>query len=258
MSLWDHLGELRRRLTVVVIAIIVVACVAYFFSDTILVFLLKPVAVFFDNPNELASEEFIRSNAILLKPFDAFAVRFFISFVAAIVVTTPIWIWQMLAFFLPALNPNERKWVLPTFFVAVILFAIGVVFCYLIILDPAFGWMLEQAEPIGKPQLVINEYVDTILLFEIAFGIAFELPLVVFYLTVFNIVPYKKLRASWRTVYVALLIICAVVTPDANPMTMILMFCAMAVLYEGSLALSRIVLAKRIAKQKKEEQEETA
>jgi sec-independent protein translocase protein TatC len=84
------------------------------------------------------------------------------------------------------------------------------------------------------------------------FGIAFELPLVVFYLTVFNIVPYKKLRASWRVVYIVLMVVCAMVTPDANPVTMIMMFAAMAVLYEGSLFLSRIVLVRRLAREKRE------
>jgi sec-independent protein translocase protein TatC len=76
--------------------------------------------------------------------------------------------------------------------------------------------------------------------------------MVVFYLTVFNIVPYKKLRGSWRVVYIALMLISAMVTPDASPVTMILMFAAMTALYEGSLLLSRIVLHKRIKAQEAE------
>jgi sec-independent protein translocase protein TatC len=83
----------------------------------------------------------------------------------------------------------------------------------------------------------------------LAFGLAFQLPLIVFYLIVFNIVPYKKLRKSWRVVYVVLLVFCAVVTPDASPVTMLLMFVAMALLYEASLLLSRIVLNRRIKDQ---------
>ncbi len=152
----------------------------------------------------------------------------------------------IMAFFLPALKPNERKWVLPTFFTGVLLFAIGLVFCYLIILDPAFAWLLDQAT--GFAQILANaaEFIPIILLFEIAFGLAFQLPLIVFYLIVFNIVPYKKLRKSWRVVYVALLVFCALVTPDASPVTMFLMFAAIAVLYELSLFISRIVLRKRI------------
>jgi sec-independent protein translocase protein TatC len=254
MSLWDHLSELRRRLTVVVVAIIVVACAAYIFSPDIAMFLLRPVAANFPNPDGLSLEQ-LSQQTVALEAFTPFGVRFFVSFVSAIVVTTPIWIWQLLAFFLPALKPSERKWVIPTFFTAVALFILGVVFCYLVILDPAFGWLLEQAEGFTTVMPEIGNYINMILLFEIAFGFAFELPLVVFYLTVFKIVPYKKLRASWRVVYVVLMVFCAVVTPDANPITMILMFCAMTVLYEASLLLSRIVLGKRAKAQSKEEQQ---
>jgi sec-independent protein translocase protein TatC len=248
MSLWEHLNELRLRLTVVVVAIIVVACVAYVFSPQIGMFLLKPVAANFPNPDELPLEDLVQQT-VALEAFTPFGVRFFISFVAAIVATTPIWIWQMLAFFLPALKQNERKWVIPTFFIAVLLFIVGIAFCYLVILDPAFRWLMEQAAGFTTVVPEISNYVNTVLLFEIAFGFAFELPLVVFYLTIFQIVPYKKLRASWRVVYVALMVFCAVVTPDANPVTMLLMFCAMTVLYETSLLLSRIVLSRRVARQ---------
>ncbi len=74
----------------------------------------------------------------------------------------------------------------------------------------------------------------------------------VFYLGIFDSVPYKKLRGAWRTVYVALMVISAMVTPDASPVTMLLMFAALLVLYEGSLLISRIVLGKRIKKQNEE------
>ena len=70
-----------------------------------------------------------------------------------------------------------------------------------------------------------------------------------FYLVIFDVVPYKKLRNSWRTVYIALMVISAMVTPDASPVTMLLMFAALVALYEASLLISRIVLGKRIKEQ---------
>ena len=72
----------------------------------------------------------------------------------------------------------------------------------------------------------------------------------------FRSVPYKKLRGSWRTVYVALMILCAMVTPDASPVTMLLMFAAIIVLYELSLLAARVVLARRIKREALEEAEE--
>jgi sec-independent protein translocase protein TatC len=151
-----------------------------------------------------------------------------------------------MAFFLPALKPSERKWVIPTFCVAVALFIFGAVFCYAVILTTAFQWLLGQTSDFANVFANASDYVGLIMLFEVAFGAAFELPLVVFYLLIFNIIKYKKLRKSWRVVYIVLLVFCAVVTPDSSPVTMALMFVAMAALYEISLFAARIVLRKRI------------
>jgi sec-independent protein translocase protein TatC len=190
--------------------------------------------------------------------FDAFQVRFTISMWAAVVACMPVIIWQVLAFFLPALKPNERKWFIPTFAVATGLFIFGTVFCYNIILPPAFQWLTDQASGFAVVTPQADKWVDIIIKFEIGFGAAFELPLIVFYLTVFEVVPYAKLRASWRTVYIALMVVSAFITPDASPVTMILMFAAMISLYELSLLAARLVLGNKIKKQKEEAEREAA
>ena len=101
-------------------------------------------------------------------------------------------------------------------------------------------------------------WIDTIIKFELGFGLAFELPLIIFYLVVFNVVPYKKLRSSWRTVYIALMILSAMVTPDASPITMMLMFAALVGLYELSLLVARLVLGSKIKEQTEEYERERA
>jgi sec-independent protein translocase protein TatC len=126
------------------------------------------------------------------------------------------------------------------------------VFCYFIILHPAFQWLTGQVAGLGVVEPNAASYIDVIIKFELGFGIAFELPILIFYLVIFNIIPYRKLRASWRYVYVGLMVFSAMVTPDANPITMLLMFAALVGLYEASLLISRIVLAKRIKKQQEE------
>jgi sec-independent protein translocase protein TatC len=254
MPLFDHLGELRRRLTVIVVALLVASVALYFFAPFLILIIVQPVTDYLTaagTPITTADELKLVLNTF--GALEGFTLKFKVAIVFAVVVCCPIWIWQVLGFFLPALKPNERKWVLPTFFAAIALFIVGTVFCYLLILDPAFSWLLGQSRDISTVIPSAAEFINTILLFEMGFGIAFELPLVVFYLTVFNIVPYKKLRASWRGVYIVLMVVCAMVTPDANPITMIMMFAAMAVLYEGSLLLSRIVLTRRLAREKRAE-----
>lgn len=247
MPLFDHLGELRMRLVRIVACLAVAVVVFYMATPTMGQFLLLPIAEFLptDPATGMASLQAI-------DPFEAFAVRFEISLFAGLIATSPVILWQLLAFFLPALKPKERKWFIPTFIAAVILFIIGVVFCYAVILNAAFQWLTDQADGLGYVAPRMSSYVDIIIKFEVAFGFAFELPLIVFYLVIFNVVPYKKLRSSWRTIYIVLMVLCAVVTPDASPITMLLMFAALVALYELSLLIARIVLARRIKAQNEE------
>ena len=249
MPLNEHLGELRMRLVRVVVVLIIAAIVFYFGANTMGQFLIAPIKDF------LPAGEQDFASLVYLDPFEPFAVRFKISLLMALIATAPFTLWQFLAFFLPALRKNERKWFVPTFIAMVLLFIAGTVFCYLIILYPAFAWLTDQAMGLGVIMPRAATYIDVIVKFEIGFGIAFELPLVIFYLVIFRIVPYKKLRGLWRYVYIGMMIFSAIVTPDANPVTMLLMFAVLVALYEFSLLLARIVLARRI---KREEEREAA
>ena len=123
MPLFDHLGELRMRLVRIVACLAIAVVVFYMATPTMGQFLLQPI---FD---------FLPKNAdgslalIALDPFESFATRFKISIWASIVACSPVILWQILAFFLPALKPKERKWFVPTFGAAVALFVFGTVFC---------------------------------------------------------------------------------------------------------------------------------
>lgn len=247
MPLMDHLGELRMRIVRIVVALLVAVFVFYLASGTIGQLLLLPIADVLNEGEEGPVD------LLFLNAFDPFTVKFKISFWASVVATSPIILWQILAFFLPALKPNERKWFIPTFAAAVVLFIAGTVFCYFIILHPAFLWLTEQTAGLGEVAPNAASYIDVIIKFELGFGVAFELPIIVFFLVIFNILPYKKLRASWRFVYVGLMVFAAMVTPDANPVTMLLMFAALVGLYELSLLIARVALARRIRKREAEE-----
>ena len=250
MSLMEHLGELRMRLVRIVVCLIVAMCVFYLSTGTVVQFLLAPVAEFMPKGDDGQ----VALN--VLGAFDAFSVRITVALWTALIATAPITLWQILAFFLPALKPKERRWFLPTFIAALSLFIIGTVFCYLVILNPAFQWLTDQASGFATILPEAGQWVDIIIKFELGFGIGFEMPLVVFYLVMFGVVPYQKLRASWRGVYIGLLVFSAAVTPDASPVTMGLMFAAMVVLYELSLIAARIGLKSRIKRQQELERME--
>ena len=199
MPLFDHLGELRMRLVRIVVVLLIAVCVFYMATPTLSVILFAPIS-------EFLPEGF--QQGMYTTPFDAFATRFKLSFWASVVACSPVILWQILAFFLPALKPKERKWFIPTFAIAVFLFIFGTLFCYFIILDPAFQWLTDQAYGMSAQVLPqASSYLDIIIKFEIGFGFAFELPVVVFYLVIFDIIPYKKMRGQWRTIYVVLMVL---------------------------------------------------
>jgi sec-independent protein translocase protein TatC len=252
MSLMEHLGELRMRLVRILVCLCIAACVFYLATPTVAQFLLAPVAEYM--PQDASGHAMLN----VLGAFDAFAVRLGIALWTSVVATMPIILWQILAFFLPALKPNERKWFIPTFTAAVLLFIAGTVFCYLIILDPAFQWLTDQAAGFAIVLPEASAWIDIIIKFELGFGIGFEMPLVVFYLVLFDVIPYAKLRASWRVVYVGLLVFSAMVTPDASPVTMGLMFAAMIGLYEISLLVARVALHRRDKRRALKEEREAA
>lgn len=238
MSIMQHIGELRRRLTIVVVSLVVAAVVLYFASPVLIDILICPIKQYL--PGE---------NLAIMSSLGGFTIRFKVSLFIATIVCSPLIIWEIMGFFVPALKPSERKWVIPTVIALVILFYLGMIFCYLVIQEAAFGWMIEQSAAFATVIPNADDYLTIMMLLEIGFGVAFEIPLVIFYLSVFHLVPYKTFRENWRFIYVGLLIFSAMVTPDASPVTMFFMFAAIILLYEISLGVARSYLTRRYGRE---------
>jgi sec-independent protein translocase protein TatC len=235
MPFLQHLGELRRRLTIVAAVLSVAVIGLYFVTKPIYLFLMRPVWPILAGGKPIA-----------IGVLDPMTVRFGLAFWSAVVLTSPLILWQSMAFFLPALRPKERKWVVPTFAVMVVLFLVGVAFCYAIILGPSFQWLAAQTDGIMSFMPQAGDMLSVVEFFLLGFGIAFQTPVVVFYLVYFGVVPYATLRQNWRVVYVTTFVLAAAITPDWSPVSMISLAMAMIVLYEISLAVVRVVLRRRI------------
>ena len=132
--------------------------------------------------------------------------------------------------------------------VCVGLFFLGALFSYFVIIPAGFEWLIGESLTIGQIAPNLEDYINIELLLMIGFGVAFELPLIVFYLAVFHIVPYASFRAAWRYIYVIMLVVSASITPDASPVTLIFMYAAMLSLYEIALAITRFVIVAREGK----------
>lgn len=239
MPLMDHLGELRRRLTIVVVSVLTAAVIIYFATPTLIDIMMDPIRGVMPEGTQLT----------VLTTLGGFTIRFKVAFFFGVITCTPIIIWEAMGFFLPALHENERKWVVPTVAAMVALFFFGMVFCYFVIQRAAFGWLVEQSMEFAQVIADAEDYLNIMMLLEIGFGIAFQLPLIIFYLSILHLVPYRSFRQQWRFVYVGLLVLSAIVTPDASPVTMALMFAALIGLYEVALAIARAIITAREGKE---------
>ena len=240
LPFFEHIAELRQRLLIIVATLFIGSTILYFdfFFEPIMNFLLAPIIDMLPG-----------GQLNVFGPFETFTFRFKVALFASIVVFSPVIIWQVMAFFLPALKPKERKWVLPTFFAAVVLFLGGAAFAYGIIMKPAFEFMFAQTGSLVALIPSADRFLTGIVLMLVGFGLAFEIPIIVFYSIGFGLISYKKLRQNWRFVYSGLAVIAAVATPDWSPVTMGALGGSLIILYEASIALSRVVFAKRIKEQ---------
>jgi sec-independent protein translocase protein TatC len=239
MPFLKHLDELRKRLFLVFGVLSVAVVVMYFFTEPIYAFLVAPVVSILKGAKPIA-----------IGVLDPMTVKFGLALWSAVVVCSPLITWQTMAFLLPALKPRERKWVVPTFIAMVVLFAMGVAFCYWMIMPASFAWLADQSGTIMTFMPTAGDLLLVVEFFLLGFGICFQVPIIVFYCVYFGVMSYAKLRSNWRFIYVGIVIAAAMITPDWSPVSMGALSIAMIVLYELSMLMCRVVLAKKIKNQK--------
>lgn len=225
MSLWDHLHELRKRLILSSICVIVFGIICYIYWSFLLGILLKPAG----------GRELVYLN--VMEPFVA---RFKLAMWGGFLLGFPFVLYQILAFVAPGLTKKEKRFFIIISFFLMILFYGGVYFGYKYVVGIGIKWLEAQGAGIVKSNLTVSEYISFIGLFLLAFGLAFETPLVVVFLTHFGLVSPVALIKQWRIATVIILLFAAIITPDWSPVTMGLMAAPIMGLYILGIALSFI------------------
>lgn len=238
MPFMSHMNELRKRLSVVVAVVGILTLAGYFFSDEIYRLLTGPMLPVIGG-----------KGGYTFDILEAMSNRFRLGMFGAVVAGSPIIIYEVLAFFLPALKPKERRWFGWTSFAAGLLFLGGVAFCYFYILEPSTKWLVDQSGQTFELLLRAQSAMTFAMWFLAGFGMAFEVPVIVFYLVYFNVVPYATLRKNWRTVWVVIVVVASMITPDWNPWSMAALSASMVFLFEASMLLVRIMLSRKIKAQ---------
>jgi len=224
MPLAEHLGELRKRIFRCAIVLIVGFFVAYAFHQELFRWFAQPVLAGLRRHGIFALQA--------LQVTETITVYLQLSLVAGIVITAPYLIYQLWAFIAPGLYPRERRYVMPIAILTSIFFVIGIVFCYFVflpmIVDFLVGFTLES-NSISLVPTVERTY-SLVLTFFIVFGLIFELPLIMFFLSLLGIVSHKKFIAWGRYFIVLAFIIGAIFTPP-DPLSQVLMAVPLCLLY---------------------------
>ena len=223
MSFLDHMEELRRRIIVVLIIFAVAFIPAYIYHNKLLALLTFPLA---------------DKKLVFLDILEPFLVNIKLAFFAAAVVAIPVLLYQVLTFIKPALGGQIRRKLFPVAIIFVVLFAGGVVFSYKLLIPVAVKWLLGQGANLSQA-LSVNKYVSFIGWFLLGSGIIFELPLILLFLIKAEILTVPQLRRQWRVVYIVILLLCAIITPDWSPVTMGVLAVPMILLYELALLLAK-------------------
>ncbi len=212
-----HIRDVKRRLLIVGATLLAAFVAMFAVSADLIEWFKRPLA----------------DDLLFYGPAEALFASIKISFLAAVVASLPVMLHQFWQFVRPALLPGEQKQAIPFFLLATGFFALGLVFCNVVILPLVIDFFVSFGlERELKPELAVGTYVDFNVKFLLAFGFAFEIPLVLSLLARAGLVSFEQLARRRRHAAMAALIVSAVMTPDATLFTMLLMAVPIIILYE--------------------------
>jgi len=239
MALVDHLRELRARLLRSVVVITLALIVALFFYDTLLDLVLAPY-----NDAKKALGDEVQTKAYIKGATGPILLQLKLSGIAALVVTSPYWLYQIWAFIVPGLHPHERKWSRVFAAVAGPLFVAGVAVGYYVLpkgLEVLIGFTPSKLENLVE----FGEYFTFFTRMLLVFGVAFEIPLFVVMLNLAGLVSGKALGEHRPWIIVGVFVFAAVATPSTDPFSMLMLAIPMTVLFFASEVVARIIDRRR-------------
>jgi len=253
MSFWQHLEELRWHITRSIIAVIVFAVVAFLNRKIIFdeIILAPRDSEFITNRvlckladilsfKSLCFESF-NLTIINIKMSGQFLTHMYISIIAGIIITIPYIIWEIWSFIKPALYKNERKYTNYAVISSRLLFIIGILFSYFLIVPLTVNFLgTYHVSEFVQNQVSLKSYVNTVVSVTFAVGIVFELPIFMYFFTKVGLVTPSFLKKNRKYMLVICLILSAIITPP-DVFSQILVCIPLAALYEISILISKRV-----------------
>ena len=245
MSLFEHLAELRTRLFRAALALTAGAVVGYVLFDPIMDQLIAPYCAL---PQAFRANADGECGLLAFRVLEGFSVRIKTSLVVGLFLGGPVIFYQLWRFVTPGLTTRERRYALPFVLLSQLMFGIGIAFAYLII-PQGLAILLSLGGENIVPALSAQEYLSFVLTTAVAFGLVFEMPLVLVFLSLVGAVSAAGLRRARPYAVVAMALLAAVVTPTTDPVNLFFMAGPMILFYELSIISAWLIERSRRRRQ---------
>jgi len=248
-SILVHLAELRDRLVRSVIAIAITTVIALVFYNQVFAILTfesgitRPIFDYIVNVLHLTPPPVVQLYAIEMT--ENFGVFMKVGLFTGIILVIPYLIYELVMFVSPALTTKERRYVYTILPWVAMMFIVGVIFAYFIILPPAINFLLTFGSDIAIPQIRIENYVSVVTRLLLAVGLVFELPVLITFLARIGVVSPKWLSEKRKWAIIIAFVIGGLITPTPDPVNQSLVSVPLYALYEVSIWLARIVYRKK-------------
>jgi sec-independent protein translocase protein TatC len=237
-SFYEHLNELRKRLLRAVLGVAVGMAAVGGFSERLFRWVMLPVLRSLpENQQQLHYTNYIEPFMVYLK----------VALYGGMFVAAPYVLWQVWLFIAPGLYKRERRVVVPFLASGTLLFYGGAAFCYFFVMPAAFPALANIAGADMKPILTMTEQLSLVLSMLLGFGIVFEVPVIIAFLSMIGVVSADWLAKYRRHAVIANVILAAVITPTSDPFNLALMAIPMILFYEFGILLARVLGKKKPA-----------
>ena len=237
MTFFEHLSELRKRIIYSLYAIGIGAFIGVYVSKYFISWITKPML-------DALKGAGLHQNLVYTHPAGYLNLVITLGVYLGLVLASPIVLYQIWLFVAPALYKHERGAITGFMFSTVFLFLAGIAFGYFVTLPYILKFLVGFQGP-AVPMISINEYFDLTLMVLLGLGLVFELPILIFFLSLFGIVTPKFLWKNFRYAILVIAIVAAIVTPTPDAMTMLIFMAPMVGLYFVGIAVSAVVTRRR-------------
>ena len=237
MPLREHLVELRSRLIKGLLFIALGMVAGWMLYPHILEILKGPYCSLPADrrfpPDQVAGQ----CRLLFTGPLDGFMLRFKVAGIVGLVLSAPLWLYQLWAFVTPGLHRNERRWTVVFVLSSTVLFATGTALSYLTI-SRALSLLVNLAGPGTVAAIEVTRYLGFVTAMLFVFGVSFELPLLIVLLNLVGILSHRRLMRWQRMGIFLIFVFAAVATPSQDPLSMCMLAIPMALLFEGAVLVA--------------------